>query len=99
MANNIGISMTQNGSPYENALAERMNGIIKTEFFPSRNYQNHNEAKKAIVKIIDTYNHLRPHSSLDYSTPEDAHLKSGDIKKRWKTYQKLKPPEHMELIT
>jgi putative transposase len=98
MEKNIGISMTQNGSPYENALAERMNGIIKNEFFPRRNYHNHIEARKAIGNIVDTYNQVRPHSSLDYLTPEDAHLKSGDIKKRWKSYQKLKPTMHMELM-
>ncbi|WP_107809987.1 DDE-type integrase/transposase/recombinase [Elizabethkingia sp. YR214] len=45
----IAISMTQTGNPYENALAERMNGIIKNEFFPKRIYQNHKEAIGRIV--------------------------------------------------
>jgi putative transposase len=56
--------MTQNGSPYENALAGRMNGIIKSEFIPRRCHQDHPEAKRAIDKIIVTYNQQQPHASL-----------------------------------
>lgn len=44
---NVGISMTQSGSPYENALAERMNGILKNEFYPRRIYQNHKEGSES----------------------------------------------------
>ena len=84
--NSIDISMTQSGSPYENALAERVNGIIKNEFYPHRIYQNYKEAKKSISKIIEIYNKRRPHSSLDFLTPENAHDQSGQINKRWKTY-------------
>lgn len=86
----IAISMTQSGSPYENALAERVNGTIKNDFFPKRVYQNHKEAKKAITKIIQVYNQKRPHASVDYLTPDEAHLKEGDLKKRWKHYSKQK---------
>ena len=82
----IAISMTQSGSPYENALAERVNGIIKNEFFPKKVYQNYKEAKKTIARIILTYNQRRPHSSIDFLTPEQAHIKEGIIKKRWKHY-------------
>ena len=84
---NIAISMTQSGSPYDNALAERVNGIIKNEFFPKRVYQNHKEASKAISKIIQIYNGKRPHASLDYLTPEQAHEREGQLLKRWKTYR------------
>lgn len=84
----IAISMTQSGSPYENALAERMNGIIKNEFFPKRVYQNHKEAHEAMCKIVHTYNSSRPHSSLDFMTPDQAHDNKGIIKKRWKQYRK-----------
>lgn len=85
---NIAISMTQSGSPYENALAERVNGIIKNEFFPRKVYQNHKEAQKAISKIILTYNEKRPHSSLDFLTPQLVHDMAGVIKKRWRHYSK-----------
>jgi putative transposase len=89
-ADKIAISMTQSGSPYENALAERVNGVIKNEFFPKRVYQNHKEAKKAIATIINNYNSVRPHASIDYMTPNQAHEMKGELKKRWKTYRRLK---------
>jgi len=88
MKANIAISMTQSGSPYENALAERVNGTIKNEFFPKKVYQNHKEAKKTIARIILTYNERRPHSSIDFLTPEKAHYHQGIINKRWKQYSK-----------
>jgi len=83
-AKNIAISMTQSGNPYENALAERMNGIIKSEFFPKKIFQNHKEAKKVIDKIIQVYNGRRPHSSLNFLTPNAAHQMTGPIAKKWK---------------
>ncbi|MEO5997288.1 MAG: integrase core domain-containing protein [Chitinophagaceae bacterium] len=87
---NIAISMTQSGSPYDNALAERVNGTIKNDFFPKKVYKDHKEAKKAISKIVAVYNQKRPHASVDYLTPDEAHLKEGDLKKRWKKYYKPK---------
>jgi putative transposase len=93
MKANIAISMTQSGSPYENALAERVNGIIKNEFFPKKVYQNYKEAKKTIARIILIYNERRPHSSIDFLTPEQAHSKDGIIKKRWKHYSKQEKPK------
>jgi len=86
----IAISMTQSGSPYENALAERVNGIIKNEFFPKKVYQNHKEAKKSIAVTIRHYNEKRPHASLDYFTPDQAHDMEGELKKRWKGYPRVK---------
>ncbi|MCF2502726.1 integrase core domain-containing protein [Dyadobacter sp. CY107] len=67
---NIAISMTQSGSPYDNALAERVNGIIKNECYPKWVYQNHKEAANAITRIIHTYNNKRPHAIFGeaYST-------------------------------
>lgn len=84
----IDVSMTQSGSPYENALAERMNGILKNEFYPKRVYQNHKEAKKILSSNIQIYNNKRPHLSLDYLTPDIAHDLTGIINKRWKKYPK-----------
>lgn len=82
----IDISMTQSGSPYENALAERVNGILKNEFYPRRVYQNYKEAKKQIDRNVLNYNTVRPHSSIDFLTPDAAHLSSMKLKKRWKKY-------------
>lgn len=88
LEHDINISMTQSGNPYDNALAERVNGILKNEFYPKRVYLNHQDAANNISKVIKIYNLQRPHSSIDYLTPQEAHLKSGEIKKRWKNYKK-----------
>lgn len=87
----IAISMTQSGSPYDNALAERVNGILKNEFYSKRIYQNHKDASKHISRIIDIYNKKRPHGSIDYLTPGKVHDSlSGPIPKRWKQYKRYK---------
>lgn len=90
---NIAISMTQSGSPYDNSLAERVNGTIKNDFFPKRIYKDHKEENEQIGRIIATYNEIRPHDSIDYLTPQQAHEKEGPIKKRWKNYYALKKKE------
>ena len=86
MQHNIAISMTENGDPYENALAERMNGIIKTEFNLYNSQLGFEQTGKQISKSINAYNSLRPHASCDYMTPEETHLTSGQLNKRWKNY-------------
>lgn len=89
-SNNTAISMTNNGDPYENAIAERLNGIIKSEFSLYSSQFSFEETNSLVEKIINAYNNIRPHSSCDYLTPEQAHQKSGPLKKRWKKYnQKL----------
>jgi len=84
--NNIGISMTNNGDPYENALAERVNGIIKTEFSLYSSQFGFEVTAGFIEQAITAYNNLRPHSSCDYLTPAEAHQRTGVLKKRWKNY-------------
>lgn len=66
---NIAISMTQNGEGYDNQIAERMNGILKTEFNLSRIFKTHEEAKIAVIQNIEAYNIKRPHMSCNYPTP------------------------------
>ena len=82
----IAISMTENGDPYENALAERLNGILKTEFNLYATLSSFEEAQRTVAKSINSYNNLRPHDSCDRLTPQQAHLINGKLKKRWKTY-------------
>lgn len=89
MKSNIGISMTENGDPYENALAERVNGIIKSEFNLYSSALGFEQTSKQISRSIKSYNELRPHASCDYLTPIQAHLQSGILKKRWKNYNKV----------
>ena len=84
VANNITISMTENGDPYENALAERVNGILKSEFNLYHSALGMEQTSKKINESIGAYNNLRPHSSCDFLTPEQAHLKTGILRKRWK---------------
>jgi putative transposase len=80
----INISMTENGDPYENAIAERVNGILKTEFLLSKTFATYSEATAAVDIAIDKYNHVRPHASCNYLTPAMAHEQSGLLQKRWK---------------
>jgi putative transposase len=84
------ISMTENGSPYENAMAERVNGILKTELLEKR-YEDREEAIKAIDKAIMIYNNKRPHLSIAMLTPQQAHLKTGALKMLWKKKHYSKP--------
>jgi transposase InsO family protein len=86
--NHFQISMTENGDPLENAIAERVNGILKTEWLYDLKLKTKQEAKEEVYKIINTYNNNRPHCSLDMLTPEQAHNHSGNLKKHWKNYWK-----------
>lgn len=81
----IRASMTQNSDPRENAIAERINGILKTELLKKK-YDSIQEAKEHLPKVISIYNVERPHASIDFLTPSQAHQQSGTINKRWKTY-------------
>lgn len=85
--NQISISMTQDGNPRDNAIAERVNGILKQELL-NPVYINYQHAKQAVSTAINTYNHLRPHSSVDMLTPASAYKQSGEIRRRWKSYYK-----------
>lgn len=82
--NNIAISMTEKGDPYENAIAERVNGILKEEFLLDREFENYALAQSAVARAILTYNTQRPHASCNYLTPEQAYEHSGTLRKRWK---------------
>lgn len=85
----VKISMTQSGDPLENAIAERVNGILKDELL-EKIYINYQEAKQAIAAAISIYNYQRPHSSIDMLTPIEAHLREGELKRRWKNYYSKK---------
>ncbi len=85
MTNNIKISMTENGDPLENAIAERINGVLKDELLKKK-YESYKEAQSGIAIAITIYNSLRPHSSCNMLTPDKAHLQQGYLKKHWKNY-------------
>ncbi len=84
-SNHVSISMTQNSDPRENAIAERVNGIIKQELL-SGSYDNFTQAATAIKGAINIYNNERRHSSIDMLTPQEAHSMAGELKRHWKNY-------------
>jgi putative transposase len=90
--------MTQNGDPYENALAERVNGIIKGEFNLYSSAVGFEQTCLLADQSIKAYNELRPHASCDYLTPQQAHLQSGVLTKRWKHYPKQQQSQSTEQI-
>lgn len=95
--NFIRISMTQNGDPRENAIAERVNGILKDELL-EKSYINYGQAVKEISIAISIYNHQRPHGSIDYLAPIEAHFRSGELKRRWKNYYSKKAEKALEEV-
>jgi putative transposase len=86
----IGISTTQSGDPRENAIAERVNGILKTEVLKQDIFTDIASASAAIKEAINTYNYLRPHSSIGMLTPALAHRAYGGLERYWKNYYKCK---------
>ena len=86
---NIKISMTECGDPKDNAVAERVNGIIKNELLMGTSFFSIEEVRKALKVAIDFYNNERPHMSLDWKTPAEAALCTGELKKKWKSYREL----------
>lgn len=94
---NINISMARSGDPLENALAERVNGILKDELLEEQ-YANFDQAQQAVALAISIYNHQRPHSSIDMLTPVEAHLRNGELKKHWKNYYRSKQKQEVEML-
>jgi transposase InsO family protein len=86
--NTIKISMTENGDPLENPLAERVNGILKSELLEEV-FVDFKIAQQAIAVACSTYNHLRPHGSIDNLKPVEAHQITGELNKRWKNYYQI----------
>lgn len=82
--NKVQISMTENGDPYENAVAERINGILKYEFLFIDGFKNHQEALAVIKESIKIYNESRPHMSCQMLTPNAAHNQQSIPLKKWK---------------
>ena len=86
----IKISMTENGDPRENAIAERVNRTIKEEFTSQKeiSFPAIKIAQKELARFIDFYNTKRPHRSIGNLTPEAATKREGELKRMWKTYYK-----------
>ena len=96
--NGIEISMTQDGDPRDNAIAERLNGILKTEWLYDDHFIGFDDAYRRVAEVINLYNNKRPHLSLNYKTPAEAHLETGEQKRVWKNYCKGNKPEEVAKV-
>jgi transposase InsO family protein len=95
--NNIGISMTENGDPLENAIAERVNGILKRELL-EQEYNTFEQAYRAVAKACSIYNNDRPHGSVNYLCPSEAHLVDGKLERKWKNYYPKKQQKEILIV-
>ena len=84
------ISMTESGDPLENAIAERVNGIVKTEWINGQHFKSWDNAKSYVEKIIGLYNSERPHQSLSFMTPQSIHSSGISAERKWKNYYRQK---------
>jgi putative transposase len=75
----IKMSMTENGDPYENALAERMNRTLKEEFGLGRVLRSKLHAKLLTEEAIELYNNRRPHLSLNMKTPQSVYKQKSQL--------------------
>lgn len=90
----INISMTQSGDPRDNAIAERVNGILKMELLKPV-FADLESARAAVTKAVNIYNYLRPHSSISMLTPALVHGRKLKVKRCWKNYYKTKPAKEV----
>lgn len=87
----IRISMTETGDPLDNAIAERVNGILKEEYLDCYQVTNFDEAKELLDVVVKLYNQERPHMSIGNLVPEKVHnhqLNKGE--RKWKNYYQKK---------
>lgn len=95
----IRISMTENGDPLENAIAERVNGILKDEWLYEMGKMSKAAMQKVVPQIIQIYNNERPHLSLNMLTPAVAHQLEDRMRRLWKNYYKPSAGREEERIS
>ena len=69
--------MTEQNHCYENAQAERLNGILKQEYEMDATFITKRQAIQSFYQAVELYNHRRPHLNLNYMTPEQIHRKAA----------------------
>lgn len=84
----VAISMTYSGNG-QNAIAERMNGILKDEYLLDATFESSRAAEKQVAQAIRLYNSERPHLSLGMKTPDQAHQGRGELKRLWRGRPRL----------
>lgn len=87
------ISMTENGDPRENPVAERINGILKNDLLPER-IATKAEAVALVHHFVGIYNNVRLHSSVENLTPQQAHERTGELRNLWERQR----PEKSESV-
>ena len=93
--NGVKISMTESSEPTDNAIAERVNGILKDEYLRYHQVKTLKEAKRILEHSIQLYNGDRPHLSIGMLTPELVHQTNIKSDRLWKTYYKKR---NIELV-
>ncbi len=88
---NLKCSMTQNSDPYENAVAERINGILKQEFMIDTYHLELVLMEKLVAEVVNKYNQIRPHWSNYMLTPNQMHLQNSIKMKTYKTKNRSNP--------
>jgi len=78
--------MCEKGDPLENTVAERVNGIMRTEYFAYIIIADRSQAESILAKAVLNYNTVRLHISCGMLTPEKVHKNNVTIKRAWKNY-------------
>lgn len=84
---NVTPSMTECGNPKDNAMAERINNTVKNELLHGMTFTSMQQVAEAVDVAIKFYNSERPHSSIDWHTPNQAHQMSGEMKRHWHSWR------------
>ena len=82
----IAISMTQSGDPRENAIAERINGIMKQEYLNHHHFHSLQQLQEALEQAVWLYNYQRPHMSCSMLAPAIVHAQQLPVSRQWKNY-------------
>lgn len=82
----IQVSMTNNGDPLENAIAERINGIIKNEYLEQFQISDREHAEELLQNAVNLYNTERPHMSTSMLPPQTVYAKNLRVTREWKNY-------------
>lgn len=91
------VSMTEDSDPRDNAIAERVNGILKNELLAHHKVQNIAQAKALLHEAIRIYNEERPHLSCNMLKPSEAHTLDHSLPHRWRTrYRSVNPIQEEE---
>ena len=81
-------SMTESGNPKDNAMAERINSTVKNELLHGKTFTSLRQVTEAVKTAVLFYNSERPHSSIDWHTPDEAHQMQGEMKRHWHSWRK-----------